>query len=234
MRILRHLGKVVALASIIFFAGATVALAGSTTTKTFTNTTGQAVNDLHVEFNTAVTVESQDPAGTFGDTSGEGTSSVDFSNGSVANGGSVKIKFKGAANSTRVKKWWWTNDGNRVGPKETASMDDVLGYLDAMDVAIEANTMSIDSFFDVFYDTVGEIDTIVQRLGALETEMVALELRSAQIETEMVALQLRSAQIEIEMVELSLRSIEPGASGFSGGGGGGSAGHGGDDPGGGR
>ena len=89
-------------------------LAGNEKTFTFTNGTGQAVNDLHIEWSRGVTVKADAP---FGTTSGSTTSRTDHSDGNVANGatGTVTVDWDGTM--PKVKQWWWTNNGKQVGGK---------------------------------------------------------------------------------------------------------------------
>ncbi len=90
-------------------------LAGNEKTFTFPNKERRAVNDLHIQWSRAVTVKTDRP---FGTTSGSGTSRTDHSDGNVAagSGGSVTVDWNGT--KPRVRTWWWTKDGNRVGSKK--------------------------------------------------------------------------------------------------------------------
>ena len=93
--------------------GASMASATSTLTRQFCNSTGRVANDLHISFNTAVTVTGSDA---FLIALGGGTSRINLSNGTVNNGACTTISVSGAANQTSVKRWWWTSNGNRLGP----------------------------------------------------------------------------------------------------------------------
>lgn len=87
----------------------------------FPNNTGQAANDLHIEFVQGVTAkEVNDSYGAFDNyNSTPGSSSAEFDGGTVPAGGSTKIKFENGGPKITVKQWWWTKDGNRIGSKNT-------------------------------------------------------------------------------------------------------------------
>ncbi|MDP2856651.1 MAG: S-layer homology domain-containing protein [Bacillota bacterium] len=103
----------------------TVNLVGFQTivTRTFVNTTEHSVNDIHFEF--AQGTDVLDP-GPFGDISGNGTSIIRLSNpvndvgdpAPIGPGGKVVLKFGTSAGSLRYKWWWWTKDGQQIGPKQ--------------------------------------------------------------------------------------------------------------------
>lgn len=88
------------------------AYADSQASFTFTNNTGAAVDDLHMEFNTAVDVTDK---GAFQNIADNNTSKPTLSGGTVANGASTQIKVTGQAGKTHLKKWWWTLRGQPVG-----------------------------------------------------------------------------------------------------------------------
>ena len=88
------------------------AYADSQASFTFTNNTGAAVDDLHIEFNTAVDVTDK---GAFQNIADNNTSKPTLSGGTVANGASTQIKVTGQAGKTQIKKWWWTLRGQPVG-----------------------------------------------------------------------------------------------------------------------
>ena len=92
--------------------GVTEASATSGLTKTFCNGTGQTANDLHIKFNTQVTVSN---GGAFSTVSGAGTNVIDLSNGTVADSACTTSDVTGQAPETEVRKWWWTKDGRRFG-----------------------------------------------------------------------------------------------------------------------
>ncbi len=106
--------KIIAISTVasVLLLGASV-LADSKASFTFKNNTGQRVNDLHIEFNTAVNVTNQGP---FPNLTDNNTSKPTLSGAAVAPGGTASISVTGQANKTRIKKWWWTLDGNQVGP----------------------------------------------------------------------------------------------------------------------
>lgn len=99
---------------VLIFTG--MAMGGATRRFTFDNNTGQAANDLHIEFKQAV----EPVPGTTGDygpfpnVEGSGTSKLDFDGGTVADGGSAAISFKTTSSKITVKRWWWTKDGRRI------------------------------------------------------------------------------------------------------------------------
>lgn len=89
---------------------------------TFTNNTGQAANDLHIELvvGTVPVNIVTNPAdgvrragGVFSEFPESGSPSHhDYAGGRVANTGSITLQFK---DKTRPRRWWWTLDGNRIG-----------------------------------------------------------------------------------------------------------------------
>ncbi len=102
------------------FALALVVLTGdawATTRKiTFKNNTGRAANDLHVEFVQASTPSpAGGPFGAFPNENGGGTTKVDFSGGAVPNNGQTSITFTSTSSRIRVKDWWWTWNGVKIG-----------------------------------------------------------------------------------------------------------------------
>jgi hypothetical protein len=102
------------------FALALVVLTGdawATTRKiTFKNKTGQAANDLHVEFVQASTPSpAGGPFGAFPNENGGGTTKVDFSGGAVPNNGQTSITFTSTSSRIKVKDWWWTWNGVQIG-----------------------------------------------------------------------------------------------------------------------
>ena len=94
----------------------------------FTNTSGQHAHDLHIEFNATVewdtgdaTFSWQNPAGTFKDTNGSGSATVDLAQGldgtGVAAGGNVILTFGYPGNrAPYVRKWWWTDSSSEAIP----------------------------------------------------------------------------------------------------------------------
>lgn len=93
------------------------AWAASTRKITFKNKTGQAVNDLHVEFTQGSTPHPPGgPFGAFPNENGGSTTKIDFSGGVVPKDGSTSITFTSTSSRIKVQRWWWTLDGQRVGP----------------------------------------------------------------------------------------------------------------------
>ncbi len=86
---------------------------GSKASFTFTNNTKRQVNDLHMEFNTAVDVTG---TGAFTTLTDNNTSHPTLSGGAVAAAATSSTSVTGQANKTHLKKWWWTLDGKQVGP----------------------------------------------------------------------------------------------------------------------
>ncbi len=92
----------------------------------FTNNENATATDLHIEFSTSVTFHLQgagadptveNPAGTFANGNGSGTTSVDFSAGvtgtGVLQGGSVTLTFDYAGVKTpTVVRWCWTKSNS--------------------------------------------------------------------------------------------------------------------------
>jgi len=83
----------------------------------FGNTTNQSVNDMHFQFGQGTYV--LDP-GPFRYAPGSGTSTVRLSNPVAPIGpeGSVVLRFGARGGSIRYKYWYWTLDGDQVGPKQ--------------------------------------------------------------------------------------------------------------------
>ena len=70
-------------------------------TFTFTNSTGAAVNDLHIEWSRAVKVKSDTP---FKKTSGSGSNKTDHSKGSVAAGATASVTVTWNGSDPKVKR----------------------------------------------------------------------------------------------------------------------------------
>jgi hypothetical protein len=82
---------------------------------TFTNDTGQAANDLHIEFTQGVSW-SPDPPPPFTTSSGSGSSTFNASGGTVANGAPMPgVSFHTTGTGPTIKKGWWTKDGTNIG-----------------------------------------------------------------------------------------------------------------------
>ena len=99
---------------------------------TFTNSTGEDANDLHMELNagclpTNIIVDEagiRRAGGVFTDFPNQGSPSHhDYDGGTVANGESITLQFD---TETKPKKWWWTKDGERIGDIEYADSDDLV------------------------------------------------------------------------------------------------------------
>lgn len=101
---------------------------------TFTNTTGQAANDLHLTLSKATHPINlvADPVtgvkkvgGVFENYPSQDVSSHDYKTGGagVAAGGSVTIQFN---ENTRINKWYWTFNGKRVGPEMNGNTVDLV------------------------------------------------------------------------------------------------------------
>jgi hypothetical protein len=99
-----------------FLIATSVAAADTTQQFTFSNNTGQTVNDLHIQFNQAVepVAEVTGNYGPFTNLQGLGTDRIDFTGGTVMNGGSATIRFKSSSNRITFTKWWWTSNGERI------------------------------------------------------------------------------------------------------------------------
>lgn len=120
---------------------------GEKTVWTFTNSTGEDANDLHIHFSGGClpTNIKEDEnkikraGGVFTDyPKGERASPAkhDYKGGTVAAGGSITLQFD---NAVKPNKWWWTKDGKRIGDIELADSEDLAsatvtpalpGYLD--------------------------------------------------------------------------------------------------------
>jgi len=91
---------------------------GSSVCFTFRNTTDSTVNDLHARFNAGIlTIEDAGGFSTI-DISRRGKV-IDARGLSISPGDSVMLcaTFKKKAPGTKINYWWWTKDGNQVGPK---------------------------------------------------------------------------------------------------------------------
>ncbi len=116
----------------------------------FKNDTGQAANDLHIEFKQGVTPKLE--SGSYGAfdnyNSSPGSSSAEFDGGSVANGATTKIRFENGGPKITVKKWWWTKDGNRIGSIHTA--------LAGASLSIDQTDLNIGETVTVSAEAVGD------------------------------------------------------------------------------
>ncbi len=91
---------------------------GGTLSHTFENQTGRTAYDLHIKYNRQAKIISQDPEAfdKVNDGGDDGKNIVDLSEGSVANGNSVKIKAQSKTGDLKINTWWWTDkDHNRIG-----------------------------------------------------------------------------------------------------------------------
>ncbi|MBP9664102.1 MAG: hypothetical protein KBD94_05730 [Pyrinomonadaceae bacterium] len=85
---------------------------------TFENKTGKTAYDLHIKYNRQAKVVSQDPEvfDKVDDGGEDGRNTIDLSEGSVVNGGKVKVKAEAKSGDLEINKWWWTDkDHNRIG-----------------------------------------------------------------------------------------------------------------------
>ncbi len=98
---------------------------------TFTNSTGEAANDLHMEMQagclpTNIITDAagiKRAGGIFTDFPNQGSPSHhDYKGGEVEDGGSITLQFD---TKTKPKKWWWTKDGDRIGDIEYADSEDL-------------------------------------------------------------------------------------------------------------
>ncbi|MAE69023.1 MAG: hypothetical protein CME06_00985 [Gemmatimonadetes bacterium] len=116
----------------------------------FKNDTGQAANDLHIEFKQGVTPKLE--GGSYGAfdnyNSSPGSSSAEFDGGSVADGATTKIRFENGGPKITVKKWWWTKDGNRIGSIHTA--------LAGASLSIDQTELNVGETVTVSAETVGD------------------------------------------------------------------------------
>lgn len=109
-------------------------------TWTFTNGTGRAANDLHMELVvgtvpvnivTSATDGVRRAGGVFSEFPESGSPSHhDYAGGTVAIGGSVTLQFK---DNTRPRRWWWTWNGDRIGDIENASSPDLVSVTPLQD-----------------------------------------------------------------------------------------------------
>ncbi|MCB9304477.1 MAG: hypothetical protein H6566_27910 [Lewinellaceae bacterium] len=114
----------------IFLLGtcATLALGQNKRSWAFTNNTGQAANDLHIELAVGtvpvnIVTNPNDgmrrAGGIFTEFPEAGSPSRhDYAGGQVANGNSITLQFK---DNTRPRRWWWTLNGNRIGDIQGAN-----------------------------------------------------------------------------------------------------------------
>ncbi len=116
----------------------------------FPNNTGQAANDLHIEFKQGVTaVAVGGKYGAFDNyNSSPGSSSAEFDGGSVPAGGKTKIRFSNGGPKITIKKWWWTKDGTRIGIVHKGLASAALS-LDQTDLIVgETATLSAEAMGD--------------------------------------------------------------------------------------
>lgn len=91
---------------------------------TFTNSTRDDANDLHIKWRDGTYLIDELPE-PFGVHTGSGGSRHDFSRGTVAVGESVSFWFGSTGNRLAIDEWYWTKDGVRVGPVQTGHPDNV-------------------------------------------------------------------------------------------------------------
>ena len=159
------------------------AWAASTRRITFKNNTGQAVNDLHVEFVQASTPNPPGgPFGAFPNENGSGTTKIDFSGGVVPKNGSTSITFTSSSSRIKVKRWWWTLDGVRVGSIQGEKVLAIVGFdQDSLRLS-ELATISLDGMADFGLDAKLAVNyTIATPSGAsFSLGPVALEIGAGQ------------------------------------------------------
>ncbi len=115
---------------------------------TFENKTGKTAYDLHIKYNRQAKVISQDPeAFDKVDDGGEaGSNTIDLSEGSVANGGKVKVKAEAKTGDLEINKWWWTDkDHNRIGKENDGCKATDGCSSDAADPAANTGAVSTAS-----------------------------------------------------------------------------------------
>lgn len=107
----------------------------STREITFTNNTGQAVDDLHIEFQGKVMDWDDTKPHTFNsDRHDAGSNKHNFYGTSIANGGSATMTFKNTSGDIVVNRWWWTSggsnvaDGQRVGELKSDNNTNNLSF----------------------------------------------------------------------------------------------------------
>ncbi len=98
---------------------------------TFTNSTDEDANDLHIKFEDGclptniIADENQikRAGGVFTVFPNEGSPTQhDYEGGTVEVGESITLQFD---TKTKPKKWWWTKDGKRIGDIESAESEDL-------------------------------------------------------------------------------------------------------------
>lgn len=108
-----------------------------TLTETFTNTTGQSVNDLHIRFNHTATSNPALPS-PFTAGFGQGTNHLTWQGGTVANNSSVgPVTFTLAGGGTIKYTWWWTLNGHRVGRVHSVTIRKMKAYV-GQSISIES------------------------------------------------------------------------------------------------
>jgi hypothetical protein len=186
---------------------------------TFTNNTGQQANDLHVEFDQAVTP--QPPAGPWGPFPNEnpvGQNNRNFSGGTVNNGGSATITFQNAGTKITIKKWWWTKDGRQIG-KVMGEKAVAMVHFD-QDSARLAETLTVNLFaladvdqdasFEVSY-SITDPDGLVASHPPLFLDIPAGTGLHQELEVSQAGL-LGTYTISWETVDLATGDVEDGTS----------------------
>ncbi len=91
-----------------------MASAGTRTFR-FENDTGAAADDLHIRLVNGSTYDAFNSSPFLDEVGTDGGTNHDLSNGTVANGASATVRFTSTSPRIKVKSWYWTVGGFRVG-----------------------------------------------------------------------------------------------------------------------
>ncbi|GAB4198556.1 MAG: hypothetical protein Tsb002_33570 [Wenzhouxiangellaceae bacterium] len=146
---------------------------------TFNNNTGQNANDLHVEFVQGTTAVPDLPSqnyGAFPNENGSGTSTINFSGGTVNNNGSTAIRFRNGSSRITVKKWWWTLNGRRIG-RIMSERNLAMATFDQLNIRPgEYATVAVYAAAQLDKDTIFELKYSITTPDGTSYDMPAMEL----------------------------------------------------------
>ncbi|MFG0329340.1 MAG: hypothetical protein ACF8PN_05510 [Phycisphaerales bacterium] len=116
-------GRLVAI-GLVLLCGASAADAGRRVIR-FTNNTGQACDDLHIETAQGTTVVWDRTTPFDSERGGADTKKHNLYNATVANGASATVAMDCDEETFIINRWWWTSGGNAFA--DGARVDDIKG-----------------------------------------------------------------------------------------------------------